>query len=58
MIDCTIPNSSPLLDFADYGCIRGYGGQGSPDDQLNRPYTNTYDCQCDKITRMITCLGE
>ncbi|XP_067251258.1 uncharacterized protein [Chanodichthys erythropterus] len=80
MINCTIPNCSPVLDFADYGCFCGYGGQGSPDDQLNRccfphddcyakalnqesctsfidsPYTNTYDCQCDKITRTITCL--
>ncbi|XP_048066325.1 phospholipase A2-like isoform X2 [Megalobrama amblycephala] len=23
---------------------------------IDSPYTNTYDCQCDKITRTITCL--
>ncbi|XP_067268678.1 phospholipase A2-like [Pseudorasbora parva] len=35
MIECIIPNSS-ALNFADYGCYCGFGGQGSPVDQLDR----------------------
>ncbi|KFQ47799.1 Phospholipase A2, partial [Nestor notabilis] len=36
MIKCTMPNSYPLLEYADYGCYCGLGGSGTPVDDLDR----------------------
>ncbi|XP_065548722.1 phospholipase A2 isoform X2 [Lathamus discolor] len=36
MIKCTMPDSYPLLQFADYGCYCGLGGSGTPVDSLDR----------------------
>uniref|UniRef100_A0A3Q0SE63 Phospholipase A2 n=1 Tax=Amphilophus citrinellus TaxID=61819 RepID=A0A3Q0SE63_AMPCI len=36
MILCTVPDSWPALDYADYGCYCGFGGSGAPLDELDR----------------------
>lgn len=36
MILCTVPDSWPIFDYADYGCYCGKGGSGTPVDELER----------------------
>ncbi|XP_012677873.2 phospholipase A2-like [Clupea harengus] len=36
LIDCALPSSWPVIDFADYGCYCGKGGSGTAVDQLDR----------------------
>ncbi|XP_004592139.2 phospholipase A2 [Ochotona princeps] len=36
MIQCTIPGSSPYLEFNGYGCYCGLGGSGTPVDELDK----------------------
>uniref|UniRef100_A0A668A249 Phospholipase A2 n=1 Tax=Myripristis murdjan TaxID=586833 RepID=A0A668A249_9TELE len=36
MIICTMPDSWPALDYADYGCWCGMGGSGPAVDELDR----------------------
>ncbi|XP_063171799.1 phospholipase A2 isoform X2 [Candoia aspera] len=36
MIKCAIPGSKPLMEYADYGCYCGFGGSGTPVDDLDK----------------------
>lgn len=50
MVECKLPERDPLLDFWDYGCYCGLGGQGTPVDDLDRSRV----CVCVSVTS-ITC---
>ncbi|XP_028680189.1 phospholipase A2-like [Erpetoichthys calabaricus] len=36
MIICVLPSSWPLFEYNRYGCYCGYGGSGTPVDDLDR----------------------
>ncbi|XP_059839209.1 phospholipase A2, minor isoenzyme-like [Hypanus sabinus] len=44
MIRCVLPDSSPILDFNDYGCNCGFGGTGKCVDELDRCCLNHDRC--------------
>ncbi|XP_059105727.1 phospholipase A2-like [Peromyscus eremicus] len=54
MIKCTIPESHPLAQFNDYGCYCGYGGSGTPVDELDR-CCQTHDNCYGQAMKMESC---
>ncbi|XP_051888461.1 phospholipase A2, minor isoenzyme-like [Pristis pectinata] len=54
MIKCTIPGSKPLRTFNNYGCYCGYGGSGTPVDELDR-CCQTHDYCYEKAKKELKC---
>ncbi len=49
MILCVQPDSWPILDYADYGCYCGFGGSGTPVDDLDRSWYSHSASHSDEI---------
>ncbi|XP_028710619.1 phospholipase A2-like [Peromyscus leucopus] len=54
MIKCTIPASHPLLEYNNYGCYCGFGGSGTPVDELDR-CCQTHDNCYGQVKKMESC---
>ncbi|XP_075045030.1 phospholipase A2-like isoform X2 [Mixophyes fleayi] len=54
IIKCTIPNSRPLDQYNGYGCYCGFGGSGTPMDDLDK-CCQIHDSCYEEYRKIETC---